>query len=145
MTTHAPVNPEWGATMTVPKRAGFTLIELLVVMTVVAILAAIAIPTLRRANGRAFRAVLQADLKGLSTLQDVYHSRHYTYTTDLTALGFDGSEGVTVALNAAARAGWGATATHAGVPLVQCGIFYGDAAPSTGDPATAAGVMACDY
>ena len=126
-------------------RLGFTLIELLIVIVVIGILAAIAIPKLNVTRVRAFRNSMISDLKNLSTAQEVYHLNNYAYATSLGDLGHTPSEGVALEVNEAGAGGWSATATHAGVSGGQCGIFYGNAAAAGGDPATTAGVVACDF
>ncbi|MGA2916814.1 MAG: type II secretion system protein [Sedimentisphaerales bacterium] len=45
------------------KRAGFTLVELLVVIAIIALLLAVLVPTLRRAQGQAKSVVCRSDLK----------------------------------------------------------------------------------
>lgn len=124
---------------------GFTLIELLIVMVVIGILAAIAVPKLNVTKRRAYRSAMLSDLKALSHSQEVHHNINYSYSTDLDALDFESSEGVVVTVNAATARGWGATATHLGVATGQCGVFHGDAAASTGSPATTAGVVECNF
>jgi len=128
-------------------RAGFTLIELLIVVVIVGVLASIAIPKFSSMRVRAFRGSVISDLKNLASAQEIYHTNNYTYTTSLTDLAVTsgGSTGVYVTINEADVSGWAATATHSGVTTGQCGIFYGDASASNGDPAATPGVVGCDF
>jgi prepilin-type N-terminal cleavage/methylation domain-containing protein len=126
-------------------RSGFTLIELLIVVVVVGILAVIAIPKLSGARERTFRAAVMSDLKSLAHAQELYHGASYTYSSDLSILGADETEGVTITINEATASGWAATAVHESVLTGQCGVYHGDASASNATPATAYGVVACDF
>lgn len=55
-----------------PREAGFTLIELIIVMTVIGLLASIAIPSFVNSIKRAREAVLREDLKTMRTAIDSY-------------------------------------------------------------------------
>lgn len=122
------------------RRTGFTLVELLVVITVIGILAAIVIPRFTGSRERAFITTLKADLRNLSSQQEIHHGNQSSYTNDLSVLGFTASSGVAVTVVAADATGWSATATHAG-SAETCAVFYGSAAPVA--PATSAGVVEC--
>ena len=54
------------------KNAGFTLVELMIVMTIIGILATIAIPSYIRAVNHAKEAVLREDLHTMRTAIDSY-------------------------------------------------------------------------
>jgi general secretion pathway protein G len=69
---------------------GFTLLELLVVMTIVGILAAIAVPALRDSPQRAREAALREDLFSMRSVIDSYHGDKGNYPADLQALVTDG-------------------------------------------------------
>lgn len=122
------------------SRRGFSLVELLTVIVVIAILAAIVIPRFVQSRERAVTAMLQADLRYLATLQEVYWNDHRVYSSSPTDLGFEASEGVTVTFAAADRDGWGATATHSGTPE-SCAFYFGSATPAA--PATGTGAPEC--
>ena len=68
------------------SHAGFTLLELLVVMTIVGILAAIAVPALRDSPQRAREAALREDLFTLRSVIDQYHGDKGAYPPDLQTL-----------------------------------------------------------
>jgi prepilin-type N-terminal cleavage/methylation domain-containing protein len=127
------------------KNRGFTLIELLIVVVIIGILAAIVIPKFSKARDKGLRASIMSDLKNVASLQEVYYNDHYSYSTDLNALGATLSSGVTLTINSANGTGWGATAVHSGVPNEHCGIYHGNAPPSDGDPATVPGTVTCTF
>jgi type IV pilus assembly protein PilA len=129
--------------MTRHEKRGFTLIELLIVVVIIGILAAIAIPKFSSVREKGFRAAMMSDLKNLASQQELYHNNNYTYTTNLSAVDFVGSGGVTVTVGEATGTGWSATAVHSGVPTQQCGVYHGDAAQVV--PAVESGVVACSF
>jgi general secretion pathway protein G len=69
---------------------GFTLLELLVVMTIIGILAAIAVPALRDSPQRAREATLREDLFTLRSVIDQYHGDKGNFPPDLQTLVTDG-------------------------------------------------------
>src|SRR5215470_10447920 len=68
------------------REAGFTLLELLVVMTIIGILAAIAVPALRDSPQRAREAALREDLFTMRSVIDQYHGDKGAYPPDLQTL-----------------------------------------------------------
>ena len=72
--------------MTRSPDRGFTLLELLVVMTIIGILAAIAVPALRDSPQRAREATLREDLFTFRTVIDQYHGDKGVYPPDLQTL-----------------------------------------------------------
>ena len=73
-----------------PSEGGFTLLELLVVMTIIGILAAIAVPALRDSPQRAREATLRGDLFTFRSVIDQYKGDKGNYPADLEVLIRDG-------------------------------------------------------
>ncbi len=116
---------------------GFTLIELLIVVVIIGILAAIAIPKFAATKQKAYIAAVKTDLKNLATVEEGYASSHngtYLITgvihgsppDSLAGFAYTPSAGVTVTLGGVVG-GWSATATHASVAGLACGIYYNNA------------------
>ena len=123
-------------------RQGFTLIELLIVVVIIGILASIAIPKFSATREKAYLATMRADLRGLANLEEIFFDAGgFTYSSDLTAVGFTTSAGVTVTVQEATSMGWSAFAVHQGLPDDRCAIYHGDAAPL--EPATTASMIQC--
>ena len=129
------------------KRKGFTLIELLIVVVIIGILAAIAIPKFANTKGKAYKAAMKGDLRNLATAQEGYAADNAgAYSTDLTALNFTPSTGVTVTVGYAGANGWVAEATHTALPAAEkCEMYIqnGATAPTGVDVATASGEPKC--
>lgn len=124
---------------------GFTLIELLIVVVIIGILAAIAIPKFSQTREKAYYAAAKSDLRNLQSAQEIYYGDgQYTYAATLAQLQLTQSEGVHVAINNRGADGFGATATHNGLPGKQCGVFVGDNYSGDGAPAAEPGVVTCN-
>jgi prepilin-type N-terminal cleavage/methylation domain len=72
------------------RQKGFTLIELLVVMTIIGILAAIAVPALKNSPQKGREAALREDLFTFRSCLDQYHGDKGHYPPDLQTLVSDG-------------------------------------------------------
>ncbi len=123
------------------REKGFTLIELLIVVVIIGILAAIAIPKFGSVRDRAFMSAAAADLRNLANQEEVYYNDNYTYTSDLAAVGFTNSEGITVTVAEASNTGWSASAVPLGLPAESCALYHGAASPLA--PATTVSVVQC--
>ena len=128
--------------MTRSHKSGFTLIELLIVVVIIGILAAIAVPKFAATKGKAYGAAMRSDLRNLATAEESYYYDQDTYSTDLNAIKFTPSPGVTVTVVQAGPAGWSAKSTHPLASVALCSIFVGNAAPIP--PATIESSVACN-
>ncbi len=72
------------------SESGFTLLELLVVMTIIGILAAVAIPALRDSPQRAREAALRENLFTFRSTIDQFHGDKGYYPPDLQTLVSEG-------------------------------------------------------
>ncbi len=90
---------------------GFTLIELLVVILIIAILAAVAIPTFLNQRGKAYDSNAQSMVKSAQVAEETYAtSNNGAYTTSKTALiAIDPSLGDTTAATLNAPTGVSST------------------------------------
>jgi prepilin-type N-terminal cleavage/methylation domain-containing protein len=124
------------------RRRGFTLIELLVVVTVIGLLAAIAIPRFTTVKQKTNVATMQTALKNLGQAEETYFAEHGVYTADLDSLNFKPSAEMTLAVLEATNTGWSATITHPQAVPRKCAFYLGSAAPVP--PATNQGALACE-
>jgi len=122
------------------KRAGFTLIELLTVVTIIGLLAVVAIPKLANLKGQAQVAAMKSDLRNLVTIEENYFAQNLKYATatDLAGL-YTVTAGNSMPTIALTPDGWTATLTNAGVGQ-RCAVFVGST-PAV--PATKEGAPAC--
>ena len=101
-----------------PGRKGITLIELLVVITIVAILATIAVPIYTGYMVRARRADAKTSLEQLRAAQEMRRAEYGSYSTSLAAL----------------QTSWGAPATTVGDYTISLAAtattFTGTATPN---------------
>ena len=124
------------------RRRGFTLIELLVVVTVIGLLAAIAIPRFTTVKQKANVATMQTALKNLGQAEETYFAEHGEYTADLDSLNFKPSGELTLTVLEATKTGWSATIIHPQAMPRKCAFFLGTAAAVP--PATSQGSMGCE-
>lgn len=108
------------------RRTGFTIIELLIVVLVIGILASVAITKFGDSKRRAYVTAMKSDLRGLATVAE------FRFTTDnsyASVAAPQGSDGVILTFDGT-TSGWSATATHAGVPGVECTMAAGSSLPA---------------
>ena len=103
--------------------------------------AGIAIPKFNSVRDKGYLAAAKADLRNLASQQEVYYNDNNTYTSDLAAVGFVESAGVTVTMAEADNRGWSATSFHSGLATESCAIYHGNATQLA--PATVESVVEC--
>lgn len=103
--------------------AGFSLVELMVVLTIMAILAAIAIPAYNRYGFRARRPDAQKLLLAIANAEERYYALHNVYA-DLATIGYSATT------TATSDAGY----YTASVNVTASGAFPGQAYVATATP-----------
>jgi prepilin-type N-terminal cleavage/methylation domain-containing protein len=144
------------------NRRGFTLIELLVVVSIIGLLASIALPRYSVLKQRAHVAAMISDLRNLLTAQEAFLSAHGDYAGTVTGgpevPGTGGAGRVSLQLspgvqlemhyrsNPSTGEGWNAIASHPGVTddaTDECGIFVGPPAYAPAAEVTVPGAIVC--
>ena len=129
-------------------REGFTLIELLIVITIIGILAAIALPKFNRVRERAHFKAMMSDMRNLQAQQELYFAKpanNFNYAPNVPALQplFVTSEGVDIVITESTPAGWAATSAHGAMVATSiCAVFVGTVA-TVPAPALTPGVIMC--
>ncbi len=126
------------------SRRGFTLIELLVVVTLIGILALIALPKFTGTRKKAYRSQMQADLRTLVNSQEAYFDDAGAYTDNLSLLTFNPTPTVTIQILETNGSGWSAKATHLNNTTLLCGIYLGSVTPPPGLTLPGEGVVGCN-
>ena len=114
----------------------------MIVVTIIGILAAIAVVGYKSTRGRAYAASMRADLHNLAASEEGHYYQYGYYTTDLVRLDVRPSPGVALTVTGADSSGWGAVAVHPSILPTTCAMFSG-VAPSAAPPATVEGLITC--
>jgi type IV pilus assembly protein PilA len=113
-----------------PKsRAGFTLVELMVVVSIIGVLAAIALPTFAGRQGKGFDARVRQDARNAATGEEAYYLDTLTYFSGDCSLlpGVNISPGVSCTATAVAG-GFEIATSHPGA-TVSC-VFESSGSPN---------------
>ena len=116
------------------SKKGFTLVEIMIVVVIIGILTAVAYPNYRDFAARAKRVEATAALLKIATNQERFYLQNNSYTTDMTALGFNAdpfisdSSSYSIEITAADPSDFTAVATYrfGGREADKCGAFQID-------------------
>jgi type IV pilus assembly protein PilA len=109
---------------------GFTLVELLIVITLLGLIAAIALPRFSGTRSRAHRTQTITDLRTLVTAQEAYWADNKIYADDVSLLTqFNRTPQVVITILETAGNGWSAQATHNSDSDIKCGFYTGPVTP----------------
>ena len=72
--------------MATRNEPGFTLLELLVVVSIVGILASIAIPQYASYRARGFDSIVESQVRHVATGQEAHYASNSTYSNDIDSL-----------------------------------------------------------
>ncbi len=146
------------------RQNGFTLIELLVVITIIGILASIALPRYAYLKQKAYLAAVTSDLHNLVTAEEGYFATYDDYAGAISSGGTDvpGTNGsgslafswspdvelvrLRYRSNRRLGTGWNAVVRHTLIKdktMDRCGVYMGADNFSPNKAVTSAGMVAC--
>ena len=142
------------------NRRGFTIIELLVVVSIIGILATIALPKFSATKQRASMASMVSDLRNLVAAQEGFYSAHRDYAGSFGAVEVAGTGGNGVMVftpspnntieiehhDGANGVGWSAVVTNSAITdpqIDECGAFVGHPSYSPNAAVVREGAPAC--
>ena len=145
-----------------PDRRGFTIVELLAVVTIIGILASLALPKYTYLKDKANVAAMVSDLRNLVTTQEAFFSSYGDYAgsvhqgPDVPGTGGAGIASMTLSPNVSISVtyhsggsngeGWSAIATHSAInnpAQDQCGVYIGDPSFAPNAAVIHSGAVAC--
>ena len=112
------------------RSRGFTLIELLVTVSIIGILAALAIPRFGNIREKGFDVQVRADARSCANAEEGYYVDAGQYASDLNALSFQPSPGSNVSITAGNT---GSLATSFSVTVTHPGMSYTSGCTWTSD------------
>ncbi len=124
------------------REGGFTLIELLVIVTIIALLAVIALPRYARTRDKAYRSQMQTALRTLVSTQEAYFDDYLAYANNISDLNYNVTPMVTLQIVQTAGNGWSGKATHQ-MTTSECMVYIGPVAAVAGIPDNGEGVISC--
>lgn len=93
----------------------FTLIELLVVVSIIGILAAIALPVFMSQQAEAYKDAAVSDVRNASLVLEDYYAQNVTYPPAGAVPGFSPTDAVNVEIKASTGVGYCIEAWHVGL------------------------------